>query len=437
MWQTTPQRRPPSAAGKDLLTIEKVFLCSELATAESSSIRGAKAQVHRAWQVGSRTATRVYKAFKDQLASPGEVNMSRKKRKGRPSSIEADWGTVTDSLQPSKRKTFRRWACAAGKSLTTVWRWAKVKGFARTSRWIKPKLSDQHKLNRIKYVLEQVQDLDADHPRFTNMFDRVHIDEKWFYLLANGTTIILGPDEELPARPVVQHKSHVPKAMFVSVIGRPNPNFNFDGLVCIESCTEVVEAKRKSKYRAAGDLTEVDASVTSEYYREMMETKLVPAIIEAMPWAGTGGRTLTIQHDGAPAHNGKGNDKHWPEMLKRLYPRRRIQIVTQPAQSPDLNINDLGFFNSLQSLADKTDPESLSQLLDSVEECYWEYDKQTLERVWQAQFNTYNCILKARGGNDFKQSHTGVSKRQRRGQLSEEVSANRADIVACRRLVGM
>ena len=161
----------------------------------------------------------------------------------------------------------------------------------------------------------------------------------------------------------------------------------------------------------------------------------MPAIIEAMPWAGLGGRTLVYQHDGATPHSGKGNNDYWPEMLARLYPDRSIKVIVQPAQSPDLNILDLGFFNSLANLAYDTDPESLCALLDAVEACYWEYDPKTLERVWQAQFNVYNCILEARGDNNFILPHTGVSKRQRAGTLPACAPVNRGGLKACTQMI--
>lgn len=433
---STPQRRPPGSGGKDLTTVQRVLVCSELKAAEHTGVRGVMAKVLRSWQIGKSTGHRLRQQYEAEMAHGGEPDMSRKKRSGRPSSIEADWAGIVEALPPKRRKSWRRWAQIAGISLSTCWRWAKQKGFKGVTVRLKPKLSEQHKLARMSYVLQQVVDIEARHPVYKDLFDRLHIDEKHFHLMPNGRTLIVGPGEELPA-PTVKHKSHIPKAMFISVIGRPHAALKFDGLVCVHSCTKLVAAKRNSKNRAAGELQEVDVSVDAAYYRETMVDVILPAIVQALPRAGLDGRRLTIQHDGAPAHNGKGNQAFWPVMLKEKYPTRDIIIITQPAQSPDLNINDLGFFNSLQSLADKTDADSLSDLLDAVEECYWEYDPETLERVWQAQFNTYNCILKARGGNNFKQPHTGVSKRQRRGQLAVRVKASRVDIEACRALVGM
>lgn len=346
-------------------------------------------------------------------------------------------GWVLGSLEVHQRKNFRKWAKAAAIPKSTLHRWAKAKKVQRRARYIKPLLTLKHKMRRMAFVLSRVDPttLGSRHQRFVDHFDIVHGDEKWFVKLKDGSHVLVAPGEKLPDPPKVQHKSHIPKAMFIALTARPNPAHKFNGKVGVFSCTKIVEAQRNSKNHAAGDLMEVDVSVTAEYYREMMEKHILPAIIEAMPWAGKGGRTLVYQHDGATPHTGKGNDAYWPEMLARDYPGRSIKIVTQPAQSPDLNTLDLGFFNSLAHLADDTDPDSLSELLDAVEQCYWDYDSDTLERVWQAQFNVYNCILEHRGDNNFKLPHTGVSKRQRAGELPVYAPVTRRGFLACRQLV--
>jgi hypothetical protein len=373
------------------------------------------------------------------VSSTGAIEMSRCKRKGRPNGLDKEgaWEGVLDSLPVHQRKHYRKWGKAAGIPTTTLYRWAKAKQVLRRARYIKPLLSKKHKLLRMAFVLSRIDPttLSSRHPLFVDHFDIVHGDEKWFVKLKDGSHVLVAPGEELPNPPKVQHKSHIPKAMFIALTARPNPARKFDGKVGIYSCTKIVEAQRNSKNHAAGDLMEVDVSVTAEYYREVMEEKILPGIIKAMPWAGKGGRTLVYQHDGATPHTGKGNNEYWPEMLARKFPGRSIKVVTQPAQSPDLNTLDLGFFNSLAHLADDTDPDSLSDLLDAVEQCYWDYDPDTLERVWQAQFNVYNCILEHRGDNDFKLPHMGVSKRQRAGELLARVPVNRGDFLACRQLV--
>lgn len=424
---STPQRRPSSARGQELTTPQRLAFVAEWATAAA---RGAKARLLRTWKVSKSTACDIWAKYSLQRDAGGTINLSRAKRGGRPSLRGAKWAGVLESLPPPKRTSLRRWAKAAGVDHATLWRWAKRMEVKRHRRFIKPALTAAHKSQRVAYIRCQVTDDDPRHPVYHDHFDVVHVDEKWFYLLADGQSILLAPGETPPKCPKVKHKSHIPKAMFVAVAARPQPQRAFDGKIGIFPCTEWVTAQRRSKNWAAGEEKEIDKPVTAEYYRELMQLKILPAIIEHMPWAGTRGRTLVIQHDGAKPHTGKGNTAHWPTMFAEQYPGRRIEVVVQPAQSPDLNVLDLGFFSSLQRKVDESDPDSLAALLTHVEECYWDYPTDTLERVWQLLFNVYNCILEEEGGNDYLLPHTGVRKRQRAGTLERRVRVKRGALTA-------
>ena len=63
-----------------------------------------------------------------------------------------------------------------------------------------------------------------------------------------------------------------------------------------------------------------------------------------------------MQEDGAPGHgyaNRTKNGVHQPtefhQQLTKEAKKRNIFIFKQPANSPDMNVNDLGFFHSLDS----------------------------------------------------------------------------------------
>ena len=94
----------------------------------------------------------------------------------------------------------------------------------------------------------------------------------------------------------------------------------------------------------------------------------------------------------------------------------------QPAQSPDLNVNDLGFFAFLKSRVRGMNASSIDELLvETIFEQYAKYDGDTLERVWQSLFKVYNQILRKLGDNDFSVEHTGLRVRQRAGTLERVV----------------
>ncbi|CAM9347377.1 unnamed protein product [Discosporangium mesarthrocarpum] len=47
------------------------------------------------------------------------------------------------------------------------------------------------------------------------MFNVIHIDETWFYLMVYGQKVRVFAVEDMPGAPKLQHKSHVPKFMFI------------------------------------------------------------------------------------------------------------------------------------------------------------------------------------------------------------------------------
>ena len=98
-----------------------------------------------------------------------------------------------------------------------------------------------------------------------------------------------------------------------------------------------------------------------------------------------------------------------------------VELVTQHAQSPDLNVNDLGFFASLKSRVWGMNASSIDELVQTIFQQYEEYDGATLERVWQSLFKVYNQKIRKMGDNDFSVEHTGVTARQRAGTLERVV----------------
>eukprot|EP00611_Tribonema_gayanum_P005549 TRINITY_DN1476_c0_g1_i5.p1 TRINITY_DN1476_c0_g1~~TRINITY_DN1476_c0_g1_i5.p1 ORF type:complete len:142 (-),score=17.74 TRINITY_DN1476_c0_g1_i5:1070-1456(-) len=126
MYAITPERRPASARGNELTTSERLSLVAEWGRA---IVPGAKAQLCRAWQITTQTASAAFRKFNSQLLGGGAVDMSRGNRKGRPSGIEKEgaWEEVLGSLEVHKRKNYRKWARAAAIPKSTLHRWAKAK----------------------------------------------------------------------------------------------------------------------------------------------------------------------------------------------------------------------------------------------------------------------------------------------------------------------
>lgn len=125
------------------------------------------------------------------------------------------------------------------------------------------------------------------------------------------------------------------------------------------------------------------------------------------------GEPIYIQHDGAPGHDGRGNDDHFDIVGQEL--GYNIKFYTQPPQSPDLNICDLGLFNSMKKRCNqiKRDTKTIPQLIARVQEVFTNYDRVTLDNIWAHQINCYNEILRDLGGNQYTAPHNGSRVRRR------------------------
>lgn len=110
-----------------------------------------------------------------------------------------------------------------------------------------------------------------------------------------------------------------------------------------------------------------------------------------MPWLS--GQTVNDQHDGARPRTG-----HRKEALIATFGNVgtwRFTFVTHPAQSPDLNILDLGLLHSLKSKVHqlKFHATNLVTLIEKVRQAYNQYDANTLDHIWVHLYDCSNCIL--------------------------------------------
>jgi len=84
----------------------------------------------------------------------------------------------------------------------------------------------------------------------------------------------------------------------------------------------------------------------------------------------------------------------------------------QPAQSPDLNVLDLGLFHSLKRMVDqmKVHARTHDQMIEKVKQAYNEYDSSKIENVWACLLGCYNEVLRTAGSNQYKKPHNGCRK---------------------------
>jgi hypothetical protein len=95
----------------------------------------------------------------------------------------------------------------------------------------------------------------------------------------------------------------------------------------------------------------------------------------------------------------------------------KVLLYTQPANSPDCNINDLGFFRALQALYQKSTPGNVNKIIAHVQQAYEAYDYRKINRIWLSLHCCLNDIIKHHGNNDYKLVHMQKDRLEREGQL--------------------
>jgi hypothetical protein len=276
---------------------------------------------------------------------------------------------------------------------------------------------------------------------FKDLYDRVDVDEKWFFLTRDAERYIVvdpnydsdtsddsdsddGDDagkEDVPTRRT-RHKGYIGKVLFLCAQARPrfDPHRNafWDGKVGIWPIGKMVPAQRTSNNRLAGTLEWKDESVTNEVYRKLLLEKVVPAIQQKWPRGAWNNprMVIRIQQDGPKAHI-KPDDVEWNEKLQQMGLEDKLLLYTQPANSPDLNILDLGFFASLQSAYLQFCPQTPGDIIKYVLQAHTEYPRERINRMYLTLMSCMNMIIDHGGDNDYKIPHMGKEQLERQGLL--------------------
>ena len=297
--------------------------------------------------------------------------------------------------------TFEEMAQEVDVSLSTLWRALKDQGWRQVMRKTLPRLNDEHIAARLSWA--------QDH-RSSQWESWVDIDEKFFVTKTLGKNVKVPPGVGTP-RDVVQHRSHVPMVMFIIAVARPQPASNFDGKLGIWRVAVPHTAVRSSKHHDKGDIYDQDVTMTAAFFQEVMTRKVFPAIRKKMAFASQ----VTVQLDGASPHTGfdtiaflnkqgKARPSHGPN----------IHVVKQPAQSPDCNVLDLCIFNSMGTGVARLQRSSriydTDGLVRNVRDLWKSYDQETLEKGFRYKTEILECIIAAKGRNDYPLPHPKASQ---------------------------
>ena len=313
-----------------------------------------------------------------------------------------------------KRRTQRKLAASLGVSKTTVQRWIVDLTIRVHCNSLKPVLTEENKVARLIIALESRDPNDPS--KFLDMMDRVHVDEKWFFLSRQRERYLLLPEEKNLKR-CVKSKSHITKVMFLCAVARPRFNTSanswWDGKLSIWPIGGWEPAQRASKNRPRGTLVWKNKPVTKGVYRELLISKLLPAIIEKWPRTDRLSRKIWIQQDGAKSHINTDNEEFRQAIQDQ---ELNAGLYTQAANSPDVNLLDLGFFQAIQSFNDAA-PENEEELIQSVQLAYTNYLRKRLNQTWLTLQSVFNQIILCNGDNEYDIEHLSKEKLERAGKL--------------------
>lgn len=371
--------------------------------------------------IGETVVKAIWKASKneDHLSpeellkslSPNRKGNCGKKRKTLPLDDIQD-------LQPNKRRTVRALSKSIGWSKSTVQDHIQKGELKWHSSALKPSHTPANQLQRLEHCIAMICPetvFDDTDPTFLSFYNHIHLDEKWFNLYEDGQRYLLAPGED-PVHRTCKHKKFIGKIMFLSAVGRPRFNAEtgectFNGKIGIWPFVKEVPAERRSANRERGTLELKLVNVTRESYREMLLMKVLPTFIDNFPDLAT---ETVWQHDNAKPHIGP-NDPTFVQAIRAE--GANVKLFFQPPNSPDLNVNDLGFFRALDAERLEENSRNLRELVNNVTEAFWNFDPVQLNKIWLTYQQCMIEIMRCEGKNTYKLPHMKKDQLIRQNRL--------------------
>ncbi|XP_051152720.1 uncharacterized protein LOC127266508 [Andrographis paniculata] len=160
-------------------------------------------------------------------------------------------------------------------------------------------------------------------------------------------------------------------------------------------------------------------SITKEVTKELLINKVIPTIKEK--WPVDRDKNIIIQQDNAKPHI--NNDD--PEFRQAANSDGfNISLVFQPPNSPDTNVNDLGWFRALQSLQITILGTTVDDLLEAVHKSFQELSHTTLDSVFLSLQAYLGEIIANLGSNNYKIPHIGKNSLRRSGDLPKDLQVD-------------
>ena len=291
--------------------------------------------------------------------------------------------------------TFRQLEELTGIPKTTLGNhFNKAKGWYQCAKKTRPLLTEAHKDARLAWAKENLGN---------EWYDHVDLDEKWFYVYSGSGRLKMPAGEERP-KTRLKSKRFVGKIMVLTAVTRPRGNFN--GILGSWRVATPFIYKRAATFQGnsyeAGDSRSKDCEMDGKKFATMLRTNVFPAIRKKM----SGAKLVTVQMDNAGGHGMATLHKK----ISNALPARKgggptIELVDQPAQSPDTNVCDLGLFRSVDSRIPKFRPFQLDRFARMVSKAHRQYPGDKVEQLYQTKIAVCKKMVEAKGDNSFDLHH--------------------------------
>lgn len=376
------------------------------------------------FSVSMTTVQRIWRRAKES-SNKEEVDVSHRRTKncGR-KKLQMDVERFKN-IPLSRRTSLRSVACAMDVSKSTLIRWKKRGEIKRHTNPLKPILKDENKRARLQFCMTMLDKETLPHdPSFINMYNVVHIDEKWFYMTKKSETYYLVPEEDEPLR-ACKSKNFITKVMFLAAIARPrfdeDKNVKFSGKIGIFPFVTKEPAKRSSVNRVAGTLeTKAMTSVARDTVRSFLIEKVLKSIREKWPIEDLN-KLIFIQQDNAKTHVNPNDEIFCQAATQGGFD---IRLMCQPPNSPDFNVLDLGFFRAIQSLQHKESPRNVDELVRAVEKAYEEFSPMKSNHIFLSLQLCMRESMKINGCNHYKIPHINKTTLERQSRLPGQIKCD-------------
>lgn len=154
--------------------------------------------------------------------------------------------------------------------------------------------------------------------------------------------------------------------------------------------------------------------------------QVIPAI--KAKWFAGASKYIYIQQDNAKPHVSNLDHEFRSVAISEDF---NIELICQPPNSPDTNVNDLGWFRAIQSLHVDTTSYNVDDLVKNMILSFENPTHTTLNNVFLSLLACMIEIMKAKGHNNYKLPHMSKSTLIREGRLPLTLEVDGALVREC------